>query len=246
MKLEERTCPFEIRALTEEGTFEGHAAVFAKTADYDEVIDAKAFSKTMKEGNTRPILWYHDVTRPLGLAEVSIDKQGLFTRGALNLDVQDAREKHSLMKQKVIKGLSFGFRTIKDAWDGATRILKEVKLYEISPCTFQAHPKALITAVKSLNIPSLDGAIERLEKHIQAVEEFKGDVLASAAHMKSVNNAIKALTALLKSAEPSGDTREDEVKSIFRSVIGELETKSKPQPHLFGQTIKTLGNHLEV
>ena len=244
MKLEERTCPFEIRELTEDGTFEGHAAVFAKADNYDEIIDAKAFNKTLKEGNTRPILWYHDVTRPLGLAEVSLDKKGLLTRGALNLDVQEAREKHSLMKQKAIKGLSFGFRTIRDAWDGATRILKEVKLYEISPCTFQAHPSALITAVKSLNLPTLDAAIERLEEQIQAVEEFKGDALASATHIRSLNDAIKALTDILKKLAPSKDTQAG--KSLLLSVIEELETKSTPREHLLGQTIKTLGNHQEV
>ncbi|MCK4336549.1 MAG: HK97 family phage prohead protease, partial [Candidatus Aminicenantes bacterium] len=51
-------------------------------------------------------------------------------------------------KQKAIRGLSFGFKTIVDLWDKQTRYLKEIKLYEISPVTFGAHPKALISNVK--------------------------------------------------------------------------------------------------
>ena len=52
------------------------------------------------------------------------------------------------MKTKVIKGLSFGFKTVRDLWDGTTRILKELKLFEISPVTFGMHPQAVITSVK--------------------------------------------------------------------------------------------------
>ena len=148
-ELEEKTFPFEIKALTEEGTFEGYAAVFDKPDAMNEVIDAGAFTKSLKEGDTRPILWYHDVRDPIGMAELTVDSKGLKVKGQLNLEVQSAREKHALMKQGAVKGLSFGFQTVKDFWNDKMRILKEVKLFEISPCTFQAHPKALITAIKS-------------------------------------------------------------------------------------------------
>ncbi|UCD58009.1 MAG: HK97 family phage prohead protease, partial [Candidatus Hydrogenedentota bacterium] len=96
----------------------------------------------------RPLLWYHDSRNPLGTAELEVDDKGLKVKGEFDLNVQAAREKHSLMKKKAIKGLSFGFRTIKDVWDGTTRILKELKLFEISPVTFQMHPDALVTSVK--------------------------------------------------------------------------------------------------
>ena len=148
LELEEKTFPFEINAVTEEGSFEGYAAIFGKPDSLNEVIEPSAFNKTLKEGKTRPVLWYHDVRNPIGLAELEVDAKGLKVKGQLNLEVQSAREKHALMKQKVIKGLSFGFKTIIDAWEDAQRFLREVKLYEISPVTFQAHPAALISNVK--------------------------------------------------------------------------------------------------
>lgn len=148
MDMEEKTFPFEIKAVTEEGTFEGYAAVFGTADAFNEIIDSGAFTKTVKEGKPYPMLWYHDPQQPLGIAMLSIDQKGLKVKGELNLEVQAAREKHALMKQKAIRGLSFGFKTVKDTWEGARRVLKEVKLYEISPCTFGAHPRALVTSVK--------------------------------------------------------------------------------------------------
>lgn len=148
MELEEKTFPFEIKAITTEGTFEGYAAIFGKPDVLGEIIEKGAFDKTVKEGKAYPMLWYHDLQQPIGIATLEIDDKGLKVKGELNLEVQAAREKHALMKQKAIRGLSFGFRTIKDAWEGTKRILKEVKLYEISPCTFGAQATALISSVK--------------------------------------------------------------------------------------------------
>lgn len=146
--MEEKTFPFEIKAITEEGTFEGYAAIFGKKDALGEIIEKGAFDKTVKEGKPYPMLWYHDPRQPIGVATLEIDEKGLKVKGDLNLEVQAAKEKHALMKQKAIRGLSFGFKTIRDLWDGATRILKEVKLYEISPVTFGAQATALISSVK--------------------------------------------------------------------------------------------------
>lgn len=146
--MEEKTFPFEIKALTEEGTFEGYAAIFDKPDALGEIIEPGAFNKTLKGKKSFPMLWYHDPRNPIGTAEVEVDEKGLKVAGKFDLNVQSAREKYSLMKSKAIKGLSFGFNTVKDLWEGATRFLKEVKLFEISPVTFGAHDKAKVLNVK--------------------------------------------------------------------------------------------------
>jgi HK97 family phage prohead protease len=146
--MEEKTFPFEINALTDEGTFEGYAAIFDTPDAMGEVVERGAFTKTLQEGKTRPMCWYHDTRQPMGIVELSVDEKGLKVKGEFDLNVQIAREKHSLMKKKAIRGISFGFKTIKDAWEGTTRRLKEIKLFEVSPVTFGAHPEALVTSVK--------------------------------------------------------------------------------------------------
>ncbi len=59
------------------------------------------------------------------------------------------------MKQGAIKGLSIGYKTLKDAWEAELRKLREIKLYEISPITlnFQACPGAEIGDVKTEDLP---------------------------------------------------------------------------------------------
>jgi len=239
--LEEKTFPLEIKELTEEGQFEGYAAVFGKPDSMGETIVQGAFTKTLKEKDFFPMCWYHNPQDPIGIVYLVEDSKGLKTKGELNLEVQSAREKYALMKQKAIRGLSFGFKTVKDLWEGPKRFLKEVKLYEVSPCIFQAHPKALISAVKQEfgMIPqSIEGAVEYLEK------ELKSGRMLSAANLKLINNAVEALVVILKKLEPIKPTQGDK-KSLYHSVIEKLETKSKPQVHLFGSTIKTFENILK-
>ena len=149
--IEEKTFPFEIKALTEKGAFEGYAAIFGKIDALNEIIEKGAFIKTLKENKQYPLLWYHNPQDPIGVAEVEEDEKGLKIMGQLNLEVQSAKEKYSLMKQKAIRGLSFGFKAIKEKMEGNIRKLKEINLYEISPVTFGAHPEALISNIKQRN-----------------------------------------------------------------------------------------------
>lgn len=321
---EEKTFPFEIKALTEEGTFEGYAAIFDKPDAMGETIEQGAFTKTLKEGKSRPILWYHDPRNPIGIAELSVDEKGLKVVGALCLDVQSAREKHALMKKKVIRGLSFGFKTLKDIWDGPKRFLKEIKLYEISPVTFQAHPAALVSAVKqwdeqkpyenehsarikspnlfdaetfrrkadgtiygkikvpataaviwgklkehnkpadnpipqALRFPTKDWTVAKAKKWlkdnnveyerfepasksfegmVEYLEEVKSGKVISAVNLKLINNAVVALTALLKAAEPPKGTQKGKGKGIIPDSIGSVGQVREPQEHSYLEEIE--------
>jgi HK97 family phage prohead protease len=147
--MEEKTFKFEIKELEEDGTFEGYGAVF-DTVDFgNDVIKKGAFKKTLRENKDLPLLWYHDPKQPIGkVIEAVEDENGLKIKGKLNLDVQKAKEVYSNMKQKIVRGLSIGYDTMKHSWDDMVRILQEVKLWEISPVTFPMHTDALITGVK--------------------------------------------------------------------------------------------------
>ena len=243
-EFEEKTFPFEIKKLTDEGTFEGYAAIFNKPDSLNEIIEPGAFTKTLKEGKSRPLLWYHDPRQPLGMADLEVDEKGLKVLGALNLEVQAAREKHALMKQKAIRGLSFGFKTILDVWNDTMRILKEVKLYEVSPVTFQAHPAALIANVKSRDDKSFENALKSLEQNIEIIEEVKVGKMISAANMKLLTSAAQALLALLKAAEPSKDTQGGQ-KGIISESIGRLGQDEKPQSHFSLEGIEILKSKKE-
>jgi hypothetical protein len=81
------------------------------------------------------------------------DSKGLYVKGKVaNTTLgNDALE---LMDTKVVDEMSIGYDVIEDELsdDGSTRLLKVLKLYEVSPVTFGANPDTSINSVKSLNL----------------------------------------------------------------------------------------------
>ena len=158
-KLETKEFPFVLTKMDEElGTFTGYASIWDIVDSYGDAVAKGAFRKTLKDNDSFPMLWSHNTDTPIGIITGKEDKLGLAVEGKLNLDVQRAVEIRSLMKQKAIKGLSIGYQTMKEDADreAGTRILKELKLWEISPCVFQACPGAEVDGVKGDTI-NIDG-----------------------------------------------------------------------------------------
>ena len=137
------------------GFYTGYASVFGNIDLDGDVIQRGAFKKTVREKKGRvPIVWFHDPSEPIGLASVEEDEHGLKFEGQLNLKVLRGRDAHALMQQKVMLDHSFGFDTIKEDVEERegreVRVLKELKLYEISPLPigFAANPVAGVEMVK--------------------------------------------------------------------------------------------------
>jgi HK97 family phage prohead protease len=141
------------------GTFAGYASIFDVVDSYGDVVVRGAFKKTLREKKQFPILWSHSIMEPLGVIRGQEDERGLAIEGELNLDVQRGREIRSLMKQGAVNGLSIGYEVVKEGEDAETRarLLKEIKLWEISPCVFQACPDALVGEVKANGLNSGEG-----------------------------------------------------------------------------------------
>ncbi len=238
-KLETKTFPFELeeKALDEVGTFEGYAAIFGKKDRIGEIIEKGAFTKTLQENKDIPLLWHHDPRDPIGVvADIKADSKGLKIRGQLNLEVKSAQEKYSLMKQKAIRGLSFGYRTIKDHWGGRVKSLLEINLFEFSPVTFQMHPDAQITSVKEWG----DGRsfAESLEGIIEFLNDFKSTEIKSS---DALDVAVKSLTNVLKGEEPLKST--PALESLYDPIVEALGKGSEPQPHLLNSVFEALGNN---
>jgi HK97 family phage prohead protease len=149
--IEKKNCEIEIKATVDDsGTFEGFAATYDTVDLQGDAISPGAFKKTLSEGSrVLPLLWQHDQSQPIGRVELTDSPKGLIARGKLILSVPRAREAHTLMKEGVVKGLSIGYRTIKEQAAGAVRRLKEIALYEVSLVTIAANPEAAITSVKA-------------------------------------------------------------------------------------------------
>ena len=188
--------PIEIKAVNEDGLFSGYASVFEEIDSYRDIVKRGAFEKTLAESESKgravPILWQHDASKPIGVyTSLKEDERGLYVEGQLNMDVQQAREALSLLRQKALSGISIGYNSVRYDTDvkSGVRRLYELKLYEASLVTFPACDGARVTDVKTI---LADGQLPSLP-------EFE-DFLCEAGFSRSQAKAIagNGLTKLIR------------------------------------------------
>lgn len=182
----------EVKSLSEDGTFEGYGSVFGNVDSYGEKVMPGAFVESLtrhkREGSNVLMLWNHDSREPIGVWEdLAEDAKGLWGKGRFLLEIQRAREVHTLAKDKAIGGLSIGYREVETEPDGQTRLLKKLDLYEISPVTFPANRRARIESVKSERME--DFARRLRDGDPLPIKEFE-DILREAGVPKSMAVAI--------------------------------------------------------
>src|SRR2546428_13765765 len=108
------------------GTFSGYASTFGKVDLQNEIVEAGAFARSLtKSGGQYPLLWQHNHDEPIGSITAQENSRGLFVRGKLVLGVSKAKDAYELLKEKLLTGMSIGFRVIKDGWRDRVRHLKE-------------------------------------------------------------------------------------------------------------------------
>lgn len=140
----------EIKAVGEDGTFEGLLSVYGNVDQGGDVVERGAFAKTLKEnGATVPMLWQHDTKQPIGSMELTDTPEGLRCKATFVLEVPQAQIAYALVKRSIVKGLSIGYDTIKDSVENGVRKLKELRLWEGSVVTFPMNMQAVIASVKA-------------------------------------------------------------------------------------------------
>ena len=144
-------------ALHDSGEFEGYGSTFGGEPDsYGDVIAPGAFAESLaahKAAGTMPkLFWQHDVSKPIGRwLEAREDAHGLYLKGKLNMDVQQAREAYSHLKEADIDGLSIGYRIREYSVDTETGIwtLEKLDLREVSIVSIGANESATVSSVKA-------------------------------------------------------------------------------------------------
>ena len=162
MKLETREIsrekpPFTVREENGDRYIEGYFARFDDVYDMGwgitETIDRHAFDSTINDDIR--VLVNHDTTKVLGrtaagTAELRVDDVGLWGSAKINPADSDAMNEAARMERGDVTGASFGFeikrieREYDDSKGTIHRILKDVRLYEVSVCTFPAYQKTAV------------------------------------------------------------------------------------------------------
>jgi HK97 family phage prohead protease len=165
-KVEQRTntAQFEIRETEDGMTFEGYAAIFDSPSEplpFIERIKRGAFNRSLKQArNDIKLLWNHDTSSVLGSTRAGTlkmyeDERGLKVIATLPNTTQ-GRDAAVLLKRGDVDSMSFGFSVPAggDYWneDGSERLLKSVRLHEVSIVAFPAYTStAGTTSVRGLD-----------------------------------------------------------------------------------------------
>lgn len=144
----------EVKLAGDTGEFSGYASVFGNVDLGGDVIERGAFKEfvTTKDGMVR-VLYQHDTRNPIGKARVWEDAHGLGFDGKLVLEDALARKSYAYMKAGILDGMSIGYDVLGGPGEGFemkgdVRVLKKLKLWEISLVTFGMNPLAQVASVK--------------------------------------------------------------------------------------------------
>lgn len=187
-----------------EGEFLGYASVFGNVDSYGEIVEPGAFTGTLTEwkdsGQNIPVLWGHDFFDPfsnIGHAVTAVeDEKGLLIRGLLDMENAKAAQVYRLLKQQRVGQMSFAYEVIDGAEGKDGFHLKQLKLYEVSIVPVGANQETEILAVKA--------NAAALVNHAKA-----GRVLAEK-HIESLRDAQGAIGAVIKAAESTVNSDEDQ------------------------------------
>lgn len=148
--------PAEFKAAGDAGTFSGYASIFGNVDLGGDIVERGAFKEFVKNaaGNV-VVLWQHMVKQPIGVAAVKQDDKGLAFEGQLVMEDAQARAANAHFKAGSVNGMSIGYDVLPggaEIKESGVRILKALKLYEISAVTFGMNPLARIEDAKAAGL----------------------------------------------------------------------------------------------
>lgn len=179
---------FEVKELSDSGTFEGYGAVFGNVDAGGDVIKRGAFKRTLaehkKKGRLPAMLWQHDPRVPIGKYDLmKEDDRGLYVKGVLALKTERGHDAFELMKLGAIDGLSIGY--MPKVWEfdeeEAITTLKEVDLWEVSLVTFPMNDEARVSDVKNLFAAGQVPTVREAEEFLRESGFSQAQALAMAA-----------------------------------------------------------------
>lgn len=216
MKIKNLQIPLEIKSVSEKGVFSGYGSVFHNEDSVGDVVRPGAFKKSLaewsKKGRLPPLLWQHDRREPIGVFTKMVeDEKGLFVEGRLLIDdIPQARAAYALLKEKVLGGMSIGYREILIEQDHDEKVtnLLELDLWEVSVVTFPANEEATVDSVKSALAGGGLPTLLEFEKFLRDAGFSKSQSVAIASH---------GLRQLLRDAD---DTEAKEIESALNILKG--------------------------
>ncbi len=204
----------DVKAVGDDGYFEGYAAKFGNIDLGGDIIVKGAFADWLAElkasnGKLPPVLWQHDMGKPIGKTlEIYEDDNGLYVKGQLST-TQLAIDARTLAKDGVLQGMSIGY-WVKDYTrdqESGVYLLKKLKCYEYSFVTLPMNPGAEFTDIKS---------IDALET-VRDCETYLRDVGGIS------SKQAKRFISIIKNDRDDQDDKDQELASKLKQLAQRME-----------------------
>jgi HK97 family phage prohead protease len=171
---------FEVREEADGMHLEGYAALFNSRSEnlggFTETIKPGAFRASLKSRNDVKLLWNHNTDAVLGSSRAGTltlteDDRGLKVSATLP-NTSYGRDAKELISRGDVSAFSFGFSMPArggDEWnsEGTERVLKSVRLHEVSLVAFPAYPETAGTAT----VRGLDKIAKRADVDADALAD---------------------------------------------------------------------------
>lgn len=230
-----KTFPFVDFKVTGDGagTFSGRASTFDTVDSYGDTIRKGAYEKTLPDFMKRGfVAWAHDWTNPIAMP-VAVEERadGLYVEAKFHSDSQ-AQMYRTRVKERVdagqFMGLSIGYTPTVWHMEDETRVLDEIKLYEISLVTVPAEENSGLITVKGHGL-TFEAHSEQLRV---ALEEFEARCKAgSALREEKVGRAISATrAAIITGVSGSLRSHADALDSMVSAPEPDDDDEGEPDP----------------
>ena len=123
--------------------FCGYASVFNVLDNHNDIILPNAICNIDSIKNI-PILWQHDVKKPVGkVIDAYIDDIGLFIYADINQELIYGKEAYNSLKGNTVNGLSIGYKINKNYIKNNIGYLEDIKIIEISIVSLPANEMSM-------------------------------------------------------------------------------------------------------
>lgn len=204
MKIERRMAvsALEVREDSSTLTLTGYASTFNQPYDmgwYTEVVDPNAFKRTLGRNPDVRLLVNHDglplARTTSGTLTLDTDARGLMVRADLDVSDPDVERLVPKMKRGDLNQMSFGFRTISDAWEDnmSKRTMRELDLNngDVSMVTYPANPNTTAAVRgKGGHIESLTAALHALEARDAAPEDVASVLTRALGYFTAIDTTV--------------------------------------------------------
>jgi len=170
--METKSFPYELKSLsTSTGKFAAYVSIYGNVDSDNEIVEPGAFVKSITESRKRPnfkgfpVMRNHEELIGISEREDVHDKTGLLIEGRISTSpaVPKAAETLQLMKEEILNGWSFQFRTVRHELDEETGIRRLIELayFEGGPVDMPANEATYTVDLKSV-VPFQDLALAEL------------------------------------------------------------------------------------